>query len=150
MTARKAKKKMKQIQANQTYADYLQKYERRRETMAKQGLRMVMKKYTKDEWERQKYLADKETNVIDVNSLLVDRATFERSEKQAAAYKRALEEKGVKATRRELMLGSNYRMENYLDRLLDDISIYNAELAAEGRTGTERKAIIGAMYFGSI
>lgn len=150
MTARQKKKQMKRIQANQTYENYVQQYETRRKNLAKQGLRMDMSKYTFEEWKNQKKLMEAETDAVDINKLLVDRGAYARTDTLARKYKKALAERGIETTVREIRLKSTYATETYIDQLLADIEEVSMDLAADGKTGKQRQKIIGAMFFGSV
>ena len=148
---RKAKKQLKKIKESQTYEEYVRKYEVRKKTMAKQKIRMNMPKYTKSQWERQVFLArEEQPELVDINSYLVDRATYKYTEKQAAAYRKAAKIQEEDIAYREIRLGL-YEAENFIENMRDKLVELNIQLLEEGiDSGTERKMIIGATFFGSI
>lgn len=147
---RQMKKKTKSIQANQSYENYVERYNTRKRNLAKQEIRMDMRKYTKEEWKRQYTLAKEENpSAADINAILVDRGTYKRGERQAAALKKALGITGVEVSRREIMLGQTFRIEEELDRLDEAMIQANYDLLEQGYSGKQRKMIIGAQFFGS-
>jgi len=148
---RRIKKKIQNKIPEQTYENYVKRYNQRRKNLAHEGISMSMEKYTREEWEIMKDLVKSEiADIKDINKELVNRNAYFRSEAQSKSYAQALELKGINVKVRDLKYGISPFAEEQVEILKKELEDYDERLKEEGYTGTKRKKIIGAQFFGSL